>query len=639
MDVVPSTPSKDAPDEPAPAVSQPPAHLSNGADAPPTPSLPAAAAPPPLHWPPPFSLALTAPVSTDDFPYVTFDEVEGGSDDEEEEHWLEVAFSSPASFASPLAGRRASTAVLSSALQALKGRHRHFVDDLGLQSRAWQSMKADTARYLTACDEARALPLSAKPLLSAADVGQLDRETRRALNPLLTPCLPPLPPFARPLSSAPPPAPLPSTSAEAEAAAGDGSRKRRRVGDGGLTLPPVPSQRLVSGPLGGHVLQLLHIAQLKAAITREHRAQLRDAITDKVSRNAERSAATQRQPPPAPSAQPTALSLTPASTPLPPPHASPPAASVASSADAQLPPAGVSESSERRSAAAASRLKAFMAALPAETAAVPASLPVYSQEQLLSLLPPLVAVHFLHCGFTAFSHSALEVMAETAIDFIRTAGKAARLFRDRPSRTSARLGVKAQNGATDNGLRNGQLDEGKEAARAEVGEKEEAVRRRVLHQLMMGSEAELRRWYEERVAGAGARLKATETRLVALHHRLSAEPSDPFLLPNSIDATERVAQFSCEPFSPLQSLLHPPALPASPRPPEEDGEPPPLDQAKTEASNTSADDATAVAVKSVEPAAVAEAQQSAAEAADDVLMQPAPILPRISDTASMVEEG
>ena len=170
-------------------------------------------------------------------------------------------------------------------------------------------------------------------------------------------------------------------------------------------------------------------------------------------------------------------------------------------------------------------------------------------------------------------------------------------------------------------------------------EKRLSIRRRVLHQLRMGSEKELRQWYDDRVAGAGARLKATETRLVALHHRVTTETSDPFHISNSVDPADRAAAFSCEPFSPLHSLIHPPALPATPRPMEEDGGPPPLDQIKEEAPTAPALPPLVgeITVAEQPPAPEAPAQPTTAVTEDAAMPTPIPVLPPIADATPMVE--
>ena len=342
----------------------------------------------------------------------------------------------------------------------------------------------------------------------------------------------------------------------------------RRVNDRGAVIPSVfvsPSKSLVSGPLGSHVLQLLHIAQLKDSISLKHSTQLHAAIAEKERKNAlilsqQQQQLTDRPPPPPDQPQP----IPPIPAAMPPPTPLP------------LPSPHAPELRETalRSAAATGRLRDFLAGLPAEvtapssastTSTPSAPLSLYSDVQLLNLLPPLLAVHFLHCGFTSFSQSALQVMAEATIDRIRRGGTAVRLFTDRPPRPPLPPPVKAENGPTRNG--GGKGGEG------------EALRRRVCHQMGMGTEKDLRRWYDERIRGVGERLKRTEARLTGLQQRI-AEGGDPFHIPQLLGVVEgtaaAAAMFSCEPFSPLQSLLHPPTLPATPKPLIEEKEPPPL---------------------------------------------------------------
>ena len=342
-----------------------------------------------------------------------------------------------------------------------------------------------------------------------------------------------------------------------------------------------PSQRLVTGALGSHVLRLLHIAQLKDGITREHSALLQGAIDRKQRSNAlilqrQQQQLLERQQQPS-----TSSSLPPPTSSAADPHVAPPSAAVnGAPVVASRPPSPSTERPMLRSAAATGRLKAFIAGLPSDAAAGPPKASPNSHAQLLALLPPILAVHFLHCGFSTFSQCALQVMAEAAIDFIRTAGKALRHCKDDRRRpTKPRIdGVKPEpiNGKTEKDAEHGHADTA-----------EESMGRRVLHQLRVGSEVELRRWYADRVLGAGARLKATEARLMELQRWVTSPDADPFHVPNDQpDSSEaRAAMFSCEPFSPLRTLLSPPTLPATPPPLEDDREePPPLDKVKDDAA-------------------------------------------------------
>ena len=178
------------------------------------------------------------------------------------------------------------------------------------------------------------------------------------------------------------------------------------------------------------------------------------------------------------------------------------------------------------------------------------------------------------------------------MDFIRRAGKAARHFKDqrrRPTRTPRPKQEKGVKQAPHSSGRGVGVEEKAEEEEDEQSS-EEALRHRVLHRLGMGSERELRRWYDERVGGAASRLKRTELRLMSLQQRLSAEGADPFHISLSVvGADARAAMFSCEPFSPLHSLLDPPTLPAPPKPLEEvKEEPPPLDPQVKQEPGTSA---------------------------------------------------
>ena len=324
----------------------------------------------------------------------------------------------------------------------------------------------------------------------------------------------------------------------------------------------VRSRHLLRDTLGCHVPQLLHILQLKNAITQQHRTLLETAIAGKRRRNEAilqqqriELAARQRRKQLAATTERVGTSD----------H----------STDSQPTAAATTETATQPAVAPllSSSLPVAAAPLPSpdDFAAVifpcpPA--PQYSESQLLSLLPPVVAVHLLHCGFSSFSRSALAVLSEAAMDFIRRAGVALRESQD-GSRARQRRRRRQSSKTNESG-----------ASGPEVGD---WLAPRLLRSLGVSEARTLQRFYERAIVRAGERIRRTEERLTSIDAELRSQQPD--TLPRLSGGKTGKGSVSsgnggrwlCEPFSPLRTFVRPPDMPVTP---------PPLEEEKVEPEQT-----------------------------------------------------
>ena len=390
------------------------------------------------------------------------------------------------------------------------------------------------------------------------------------LNPFTAPCLPLLPHIPLPRATTAPPADTPSV------ADGDKRRKRRRLGDVGVGAHTASrSRHLVHDTLGCHVPQLLHILQLKDSITQQHRTLLHAAIASKRRRNdaileqqrIEVAARQQRKQLATTNAQTSASdSMT---------DVQPTAAATTDTAAAQPIPTSSSATDPPPPA------HPLLLPSPADFAALTFPNPpssYYNESQMLTLLPSVVAVHLLHCGFSSFPRSALSVLSEATIDFIRRAGVALREAQDD---TKAKRRSRHRVKATSKG------GSGVEGRRW--------LTQRLLRSLGLSDVRPLQRFFERALVKAGERIRQTEERLIRTETVLRRQQPDTVLqmgsdevVHNSSNGGRVSSSWLCEPFSPLRSFVQPPAMPKTPPPLEEEEveeQPPPA--VSTTTSNTS----------------------------------------------------
>ena len=326
------------------------------------------------------------------------------------------------------------------------------------------------------------------------------------------------------------------------------------------------------GSLGRQVPQLLHILQLKASITRQHRTLLEAAIVDKRRRNEEiieqqRRQLVARQQNNQLAAVNTQTLAVDAMT-----DVSPAVATVSEPSPPQSTTASTSTTSSPLPAHSLPLLSpADMAAFtfPPPASSSPASLvsgplSYYSESQMLSLLPSVLAVHLLHCGFSSFPRSAVAVLSEATIDFVRRAGLALRQSQDD---SKARRKTRHRGGK-----------------RAEKGDKGDStmlgrswLTPRLLRSMGMSDVRVLQRFYERAIGRAGERIRQTEERLQQINIQLTREQSDTVLRmtvqgdsTDSSGGSGTVSNWLCEPFSPLRSFVQPPVMPSTPPPLEEE---------------------------------------------------------------------
>ena len=336
------------------------------------------------------------------------------------------------------------------------------------------------------------------------------------------------------------------------------------------------SRHLLSDTLGRHVPQLLRILQLKDAITQQHRSLLQAAIGDKRQRNQqiveqqrlELAARQQRRQLAGFNTQAaTSDSMTDvqpttaASNDGAPAHPVPSATSASNPAQKSSPPLSLPS-------------PAVMATLTFHTP--PAPYP--SESQLLAVLPPVVAVHLLHCGFSSFPKSALSVLTEATIDFMRRAGVALRETQDNTmAKRRMKYGVKGSE-QMESGMRvTGWLTT------------------RLLRSLGLSDVRGLQRFYERAIVRAGERIRQTEERLTRIDSEVRRQRPDTVRQMSSAeresgrvnDGSNVGSDWLCEPFSPLRTFVRPPAMPETPQPLAEEKEDEQPGHAATHATTSS----------------------------------------------------
>ena len=375
-----------------------------------------------------------------------------------------------------------------------------------------------------------------------------------------------------------------------------------------------PPRHPLHGVLGRHVPRLLHIQQLKDSITQQHRALLNAAIADKQRRNEETirqqqlelAARRHRKQLAAHSAQ---TAATDAATDVQPPAA----ATAAESAPSH--PASTSTSTTAPSPPTKSPfLPLPPLPNPADMAVLTSTSPAsYTDAQMLALLPSVLAVHLLHCGFSSYPRSALSVLSEATIDFIRRAGVALRATHDETSKAKRKVQKKKKNG-----MRNG---------RAEASSSS-WLTPRLLRSLAVSDVRTLQRFHDRTIGRAEERIRQTEERLANLDTQLRSERADTVLRLTSAEGGSNInsssvqsARWLCEPFSPLRTFVQPPAMPASPPPLEEEKVDEQPTQPATNAAGSSGNGSGPMAVdaaSSAAPAAVtAQSNESGVVSASD----------------------
>ena len=353
-------------------------------------------------------------------------------------------------------------------------------------------------------------------------------------------------------------------------------------GGGHKTARP---RRLLRDALGEHVPQLLHIQQLKQRITQQHRALLDAAIADKMRRNeallqeqqVELAARRQRK-------QQRAIAQTASSDSMTDVH---PSSAAATTDSAPIQPAAAATPAVATASPPAPLASNIPLPSSSELAALTFSRPSgewCSESQLLALLPPVVAVSLLHCGFSSAPRSTLAVLSEATMDFIRHAGVALRDAQDetagkRKARHKAKVGVKAETGV----------------------ESRSWLTPRLLRALGLRDVRPLQRFYERSVVRAGQRVRQTEQRLTRIEAQLQQQQPDTVLQMNGGDidgdASGGGSSWLCEPFSPLRTFVHPPIMPATPPPLEEEKVEEPPAPPSTDASSGGSGGGAAMAVE------------------------------------------
>lgn len=296
--------------------------------------------------------------------------------------------------------------------------------------------------------------------------------------------------------------------------------------------------------------QLLHILQLKGAITQQHRTLLHAAIANKRRRNEQvieqqrlELAARQQRKQFAMNSAHTAASdnMT---------DVQPSAAASAETAAAH--PANTTSTSAINPPLLASSLPLpSLADLATLTFPTPPTA-FCSESQLLTLLPSIVAVHLLHCGFSSFPRSALSVLSEATADFIRRAGVALRVSEDNSS--AARRRKRSVSG-------------GEKADRGVAGTN--WLTSRLLRSLGVSDVRSVQRFYQRAIVRAGERIRATEERLLTVDSELRRQQPDTVLKLNHTSSVSG-RRWLCEPFSPLRSFVQSPAIPNTPPPLEDE---------------------------------------------------------------------
>ena len=135
-----------------------------------------------LHWPTLSSLLLSQPgAAAELYPYPTFAELdaEAASDDEDEDdHWLDVALSStPVRFFD--LPPRAALADATAALSALRAAHQSEVERQQLSSALWQAVKQHTRQHFI---DSHSLPIQLRRPPSAANIATLTVEESQQID-------------------------------------------------------------------------------------------------------------------------------------------------------------------------------------------------------------------------------------------------------------------------------------------------------------------------------------------------------------------------------------------------------------------------------------------------------------------------